>query len=119
MAIDIKKAAKMCADVAENYARWGKHAGFGDHSAADVLEAMRLLHNEGVFTYPDEHEARVLANRQKAAAEARATKYKAQLDEAKAELDALRQEFEDYKQEIREKVEAVDAPKKGGIFTRK
>ena len=106
--MDINKAARICSDVAENYARWGKHAGFGDFSQREVMDALILLHNEGVFSYPDEHEARVLANRQKAAAEARAIKYKGQLDELHDAYNKLEQEFLEYKQQIKEKVESVN-----------
>ena len=87
--MDLEKAKLICNDVAAQRKRWGKHAGFHPHSKAAVLDALVLISEQGLFDREDQHDDLVLANRQKGMAEARATKYKRELDELKKELQAL------------------------------
>ena len=88
---DLLKAAEICTHVAESRKRWGRHAGFGEYTPETVLDALLAIHEAGLFELEGEKDARIASNRAKGAAEARAKKYKDQLDEKTKELrDALR-----------------------------
>lgn len=89
MTMTLDKAKQICHDIAAGRIRWGKQAGFHPHSKASILDALVLIDQEGLFDREDQHDDLVLANRQKGMAEARATKYKKELDELKKELQAL------------------------------
>ena len=100
--MDLDKAKQICYDMADMRARWGKHASFNPHSKADVLDALVVIAHEGLFDREDNHDDLVKANRQKGMAEARATKYKKEVDELKKELQEL---------EKKENVEKSDTKK--------
>ena len=97
--MDLERAKQICNDVAAQRKRWGKHAGFHPHSKASVLDALVLISEQGLFDREDQHDDLVLANRQKGMAEARATKYKKELDELKEQLQALDNQAESKKDE--------------------
>lgn len=80
--MDFTKAQKLCHDVAEDRRRWGRHGGFNNYSKDEVLDALVVINDMGYFELGDERDQRVAANRARGAAEARAHKYKAQLDDA-------------------------------------
>lgn len=80
--MDFTKAKQLCHDVAEDRKRWGRHGGFNNYSKDEILEALIVIDEMGYFELGDERDQRVSANRARGAAEARAFKYKAQLDDA-------------------------------------
>lgn len=87
--MDLEKAALICKTIAEDRTRWGRHAGFTSYAQHEVLDALVAIHDAGLFESVGKHEEVVLANRQRAAAEARASKYKKQLDELKAVNESI------------------------------
>lgn len=97
--MDIAKAKTICADVAEQSARWGKHAGFCQYHLNEIQEALIVMHSAGLFELEGEHEQRVAANRAKGAAEARA---KRSLDKQK-ELERKVKSLEKKVKELSEK----------------
>jgi len=94
----LEKAAQICADVAKERIRWGRHAGRAGHRESDVLDALRVAHEEGLFDNAGEKVARVKANRQKAAAEARATKAQNQVKELQEKIEKLEAQLADSKE---------------------
>ena len=92
--MDLTKAKEVCAELAELKKRWGRHAGNGQYSDATIREALLCCHEAGLFDIDEKHADVVLANRQKGAAEARATKYKNELDAAQEKLKEALQELE-------------------------
>lgn len=97
--MDLERAKEICNEVAAQRKRWGRHAGFHPHSDWEVLDALVLISEEGLFDREDQHDDLVLANRQKGMAEARATKYKKELDELKKQLQELDKQAESKKDE--------------------
>jgi hypothetical protein len=91
--MELEKAQQICRAVAMEAKRWGKHAGFASYHEDDVRQALVTCHESGLFELTGEKEARVLANRQKGAAEARA---KRSLDE----VEQLRKVVKEQKQLI-------------------
>lgn len=100
MADKIDKAREICAAVASNRARWGRHAGFGSYSEAEVLDALVEIHEEGYLDSIDNpRKALSAANRAKGAAEAREQKYKGQLEFANEQIRALTIALEESEEE--------------------
>ena len=99
----LAKAAEICKHVAEQRKRWGKMASLGDgglYSDGDILDALVVMHDVDLFNVVDEKEARILANRQKGMAEARAKKYKDEADQWADQYGALLEEYEAVMEEL-------------------
>lgn len=96
--MDLEKAAKICADVAEDRKRWGRNAGFANYHQSDVLDAMVAVHEAGLFDEIGKHEELVLANRQKGAAEARATRAQHKVEALQDELERTQKQLADLKE---------------------
>jgi hypothetical protein len=100
--MNIEKAVEMCRGVAEERIRWGKHAGFGDNSSSEVLDALVCIYESGMLEAGDaekEREKRILANRQKGAAEARAKRAENKLAAANERIKELTIALQDCEQE--------------------
>jgi len=83
--VNIEKAKIMVKHVASDRKRWGKNADFGSYHQADVLDALVMIHDEGYLDFQGEDfaemkKALTKANRQRAAADARAKKYHQEVD---------------------------------------
>lgn len=83
--MNIDKARKILVEVAEQRKRWGKHSGFGAYSADDALDALLFVYEGGFLDHDDEtvqrlREEKNKANRQTAAANARATRFQSLCD---------------------------------------
>lgn len=97
--MELSEAKAVCAELAELKKRWGRHAGNGPYNDATVRKALLVVYEAGLFDIEDNHADIVLANRQKGAAEARATKYKADLDKANARIQELEKQVNSQKVE--------------------
>lgn len=86
----VEKAKHICAELAAHKKRWGRHSGNAGIPEAEIREALILLADKGMFDHDDARIDVVAANRAKGAAEARATKYKKELDELKKDYEELR-----------------------------
>lgn len=93
----LEQAASICKDVALERIRWGRHAGRAGHRQEDVLDALVAAHEAGLFDSVGEKEARVKANRQKAAAEARATKAQNKVEELQEQVEKLKAQLAESK----------------------
>ncbi len=82
------QAQQICDHVAKQRKRWGRHAGFGDFSQEQVLDALVALHEEGMFEQLDEALDVAAANRRAGAAEARESKTRKRLENVEAQLTA-------------------------------
>lgn len=106
---NLDKAKRIVARVIEQRQRWGKNAGFAEYSEADVLDALVAIADAGFLEFTgEEHDKIVASNRAKGAAEARATKYKNQLDHANEQIRALTialEESEDESCQLRRQLE--------------
>ena len=92
--IDLTKAKQICAETAAHRIRWGRHAGVPPSvNDTQLLDALVALHDSGVLSLePEQDDLRsdlILSNRQKGMAEARAKKYKGQLDAANKRIKEL------------------------------
>ena len=97
---DISKAKEIVSETAKHRARWGRHAGIPPQfSDEQVLDALVSLQESGLLEVEDNvDELRsqlATANRQRGAAEARAKKYKNQLDNANRNIKDLTLALED------------------------
>ena len=88
--MDEQRARTIISSIAAQVKRWGKHAGFTEFRQEEVLEAIAFVDELGYFELGEERELRIKANRGKAAAEARATKYQKELET----LRAIKKNFE-------------------------
>lgn len=72
--MELEKAQRICHEIAREAERWGRHAGFASYHEDEVRRALISCDEAGLFQLVGEKEARVLANRQKGAAEGRAAR---------------------------------------------
>lgn len=92
--MNIDKAREVLETIAHQRKQWGKHAGFGPYAEGDCLDALVYIHEAG-FLDQDEETVRKLreeknkANRQTAAANARATKFQNLCDTKDARIKEL------------------------------
>ena len=102
--MNAEEAKGICKELAEHKKRWGRLSGNARIPEAKIRDALITLYEKGMFDIDDDRVDVVAANRAKGAAEARAKKYKNQLDEANARIQELEKALEDTKK---------DVPKKG------
>ena len=95
--MDIEEAKGICKELAEHKIRWGRLAGNANIPEAKIRAALILLYEQGLFDVENDRIDVVAANRAKGAAEARAKKYKNQLDEANKRIEELVIALEDAK----------------------
>lgn len=88
-----EEAKRICKELAEHKKRWGKLAGNAGISEAKIRAALVMLYDAGQFDIENDKVDVVAANRAKGAAEARAKKYKNQLDEANEKIVMLEAEL--------------------------
>ena len=101
--MELERAKDICRDLAEHKKRWGRHAGNGEYTDETVREALLSCYEYGLFDASVDKDAVTLANRQKGAAEARATRYKAQLDDAHKRIEELTIALEDAEKKVESK----------------
>lgn len=97
---DLDKAAEICAQVAADRIRWGKHGGFNQYSEEQVADALVALHNADVFGMQGEKEERIKANRAKGAAEARAVKFKLRASTLESKLEVANERIAELEKEL-------------------
>lgn len=106
---ELERARQICESVAAQRARWGRHAGFGEYTADEVLDALMALYEAGGLEEGISRDELSKANRAKGAAEARAKRYKAQLDDANKNVVILTKALEEAetleKERIQEQLE--------------
>ena len=85
----LKKAIDICRGAADDRKRWGRHASFTVHTETQIMDALVCINDSGLLEMGGEKEARIAANRAKGMAEARAIKYKNQLDSCKDRIKEL------------------------------
>jgi 5-methylcytosine-specific restriction endonuclease McrBC regulatory subunit McrC len=93
--MNLELAKKICEEVGAERKRWGRHAGSAGYREDEVLDALMTVHEEGLFDSKVDKDALTKANRTKGAAEARAKRYKNQLDDANTKIEMLTKALED------------------------
>lgn len=79
--MELAKAKTICAEVAAEAKRWGKHAGFASYHVNQVQEALIAIYEAGLFDNVGEREERIAANKNAGAAKARASRAQQMLEE--------------------------------------
>lgn len=115
------KAVAIVSRVAEQRKRWGKHSGFAEYTEDDVLDALLFIHGAGLLDFEGDYaqakEDMTASNRAKGAAEARAKKYKGQLDALQEQLGVMVIALEDAEGEISDlKAELATAQEERDIY---
>jgi chromosome segregation ATPase len=111
-AIDLTDAQRICLDVAAHRARWGRMGDGLPSSVRDdeLLDALVAIATAGVldFDVKELQEKNVLANRQKGAAEARATKYINQVKDRDARIEELVEALEEAQNTVDEQAVRIN-----------
>lgn len=102
---ELDKARAICESVAKQRARWGRHAGFGDFTPEELLDAVMALYEAGGLEAGISRDELSKANRAKGAAEARAKRYKAQLDDANKNIVILTKALEEAAEQAKERTQ--------------
>ncbi|MHC4371672.1 MAG: hypothetical protein ACYSW8_28995 [Planctomycetota bacterium] len=87
--MNLELAKQICTEVGAERKRWGRHAGAGQWRSEDLLDALMCVYEAGLFDSKIDKDALTKANRAKGAAEARAKRYKGQLDDLNVQYAEL------------------------------